>query len=94
MSTLHHAAYDANLLGIDPDGGIHLNEELLRIRDGPILEYALKWVHGTRLRHPCSSRTSQTVTFWRPGMSNSPTQLDHECCAFQLLASPLIRISS
>ena len=52
MSTLHHAAYDANLLGIDPDGGIYINQNLLRIHDGPTLEYALKGVHGTRLRRP------------------------------------------
>ena len=52
MSTLHHAAYDANLLGIDPDGCIHVNADLLRIHDGPTLEYALKGVHDTHLRPP------------------------------------------
>ena len=55
MSTLHHATYDANLLGIDPDGGIYVNEELLRIHDGTTLEYALKGVHGARIRQPRSS---------------------------------------
>ena len=55
MSTLHHAAYDANLLGIDPDRKIYVNKELLRIHDGPTLEYALKGVHGARLRPPRSS---------------------------------------
>lgn len=52
MTALHHAAYDSNLLGIDPDGGIHLNRELLRLHDGPTLECALKGVHGTRLQQP------------------------------------------
>ncbi|MXZ41056.1 MAG: hypothetical protein F4Z18_04560 [Caldilineaceae bacterium SB0666_bin_21] len=28
MSRLHHAAFDANLLGIDPDGRVHLSERL------------------------------------------------------------------
>ena len=28
MSRLHHAAFDANLLGIDPDGRIHVSGEL------------------------------------------------------------------
>lgn len=40
MTTLHHAAYDANLLGIDPDGCVHVNGDLWRIHDGPTLEYA------------------------------------------------------
>lgn len=52
MSPLHHAAYDANLLGINPDGHIKINADLLSIHDGPTLEYALKGVHGTRLRPP------------------------------------------
>ena len=54
MSTLHHAAYDANLLGIDPDGRVYVNNGLLRIHDGPTLEYALKGVHGAHLRPPRS----------------------------------------
>ena len=28
MSRLHHAAFDANLLGIDPDGRVHFSEQL------------------------------------------------------------------
>ena len=32
-----------------------MNNELLRIRDGPTLEYALKGVHSARLRQPRSS---------------------------------------
>lgn len=28
MSRLHHAAFDANLLGIDPDGRVHVSEQL------------------------------------------------------------------
>lgn len=52
MSPLHHAAYDANLLGIDPDGRIKIDADLLSIHDGSTLEYALKGLHGTRLRQP------------------------------------------
>lgn len=35
LSTLHHSAYDRNLLGIDPDGGVHLADALLAEHDGP-----------------------------------------------------------
>jgi hypothetical protein len=39
---LHHAAFDAHLIGIDPDYGIHVSDRLLEIRDGPFLELGLK----------------------------------------------------
>lgn len=52
LSTLHHAAYDRDLLGIDPDGGIHISEAVLGQHDGPTLEKALKEFHGARMRFP------------------------------------------
>jgi putative restriction endonuclease len=58
MSTLHHSAYDANLLGIDAAGRIHVNRDLLEIHDGPTLEYALKGLHGKLIRLP-SGREEQ-----------------------------------
>lgn len=52
LSTLHHAAYDRNLLGIDPDGVIHVAEAVLDQHDGPTLEAGIKGFHGRRLRLP------------------------------------------
>ena len=52
MSALHHAAYDADLLGIDADGGIHINRSLLEMHDGPVLEQALKGLHGRFITLP------------------------------------------
>lgn len=51
MSVLHHSAYDLNLLGIDPDGVIHLNRDLLRIHDGPTLA-SLQGLEGGRIHVP------------------------------------------
>ena len=51
MSVLHHSAYDANLMGIDPDGILHINRELLAIHDGPMLK-ALQNIRGSKLTHP------------------------------------------
>jgi putative restriction endonuclease len=48
---LHHTAYDLNLLGIDADGGIHVNRELLEIRDGPLTK-TLQDTDGTRIATP------------------------------------------
>jgi putative restriction endonuclease len=45
LCKIHHAAYDANLLGISPDGIVHIDDELLQIVDGPMLEHGLKGMH-------------------------------------------------
>lgn len=51
LSKIHHAAFDAHLIGIDPDYGLHVSERLLSQRDGPMLE-ALKRLQGNRLHLP------------------------------------------
>lgn len=52
LSKIHHAAFDANLIGIDSDGIIHLSERLIAMQDGPLLEYGLKAMAGRRLIAP------------------------------------------
>jgi len=52
MSKLHHAAYDADLIGIDPDHRIHISERLLEQHDGPMLELGLKALKGQLIRPP------------------------------------------
>ena len=42
LTKLHHAAFDAHLIGIDPDYRIHVSDRLLEIHDGPLLELGLK----------------------------------------------------
>ena len=51
LSKIHHAAFDAHLIGIDPDFKVHVAERLLSQNDGPLLE-ALKRLHGTDLHLP------------------------------------------
>jgi putative restriction endonuclease len=51
LSKIHHAAFDAHLIGIDPDRRIHIAERLLAQKDGPILE-ALKGLRGITIRMP------------------------------------------
>ena len=36
LSKIHHAAFDADLIGIDPDYRVHVSERLLAQRDGPM----------------------------------------------------------
>jgi putative restriction endonuclease len=46
LTKLHHAAFDAQLIGIGPDFRIHVADRLLEIDDGPFLELGLKGVAG------------------------------------------------
>ena len=36
LSKIHHAAFDNHLIGIDPDGRVHVSERLLMLHDGPL----------------------------------------------------------
>jgi len=51
LSKLHHAAFDAHLIGIDPDYRLHVSEHLLTQNDGPMLE-ALKRLKGKLIHMP------------------------------------------
>lgn len=51
LSKIHHAAFDAHLIGIDPDYRLHVSERLLAQNDGPMLE-AMKALEGGKLRLP------------------------------------------
>lgn len=51
LSKIHHAAFDAHLIGIDPDYRLHVSERLLAQRDGQMLE-ALKRLNGEKLHPP------------------------------------------
>jgi putative restriction endonuclease len=51
LSKIHHAAFDAHLIGIDPDYKLHVSKRLLAQNDGPMLE-AIKGLDGGLLRLP------------------------------------------
>ena len=51
LSKIHHAAFDADLIGIDPDHKIHLSTKLLDEDDGPMLEL-LKGSAGKKMHLP------------------------------------------
>jgi putative restriction endonuclease len=55
LSKIHHAAFDAHLIGIDPDLRIHVSERLLSRHDGPLLE-TLKQLDQGMLHLPARSR--------------------------------------
>ncbi|MCR5877279.1 HNH endonuclease [Phenylobacterium sp. J367] len=69
LSKIHHAAFDAHLIGIDPDYRLHVSERLLTQNDGPMLE-AIKGLDGGLLRLPkrpqdCPDRDRLALRFER-----------------------------
>ena len=69
LSKIHHAAFDAHLIGIDPDYRVHVSEKLLIQHDGPMLE-ALKGLAGGKLHLPgrpkdCPDRDRLALRFER-----------------------------
>lgn len=51
LSKIHHAAFDAHLIGIDRDFRLHVSKRLMDQNDGPMLE-ALKGLSGGQLHLP------------------------------------------
>ncbi len=58
LCSIHHRAFDENLVGISPDYDVHVSRRLLEEEDGPMLE-VLKAFHAAAIELP-SRRT------WRP----------------------------
>ena len=52
LCKIHHAAYDANLLGISPDYTVHINRTLMDEIDGPMLRHGLQEMDGRLLTLP------------------------------------------
>lgn len=49
MCKIHHAAFDASILGISPDLVVHIREDILAEIDGPMLKHGLQERHMQRL---------------------------------------------
>ncbi|MCV7177393.1 HNH endonuclease [Mycolicibacterium sphagni] len=52
LCKIHHAAYDANLLGISPDYVVRINCDLMEEVDGPMLQHGLQEMDGRALTLP------------------------------------------
>jgi putative restriction endonuclease len=52
LCAIHHLAYDRNLMGIDPRGGVHISRRLLEEPDGPMLRTGLQGFHGAAILRP------------------------------------------
>jgi putative restriction endonuclease len=52
MCKIHHAAYDADILGIDPEYRVHIRRDVLEESDGPTLRHALQELNRSTLSTP------------------------------------------
>ena len=73
LCKLHHAAFDANILGIRPDLLIEIREDILREVDGPMLDHGLQEFQGRRLLQVPRSK----------GLRPSPEFLDYRYQRFK-----------
>ncbi len=55
LCKLHHAAFDASILGVSPDYVVEIREDILMEKDGPMLEHGLQRLNGSRLVLPRKS---------------------------------------
>lgn len=54
LCKIHHAAFDANILGVRPDYVVEIRHDILDELDGPMLKHGLQDHHGGRLFVPRS----------------------------------------
>lgn len=52
LCAIHHLAYDRNLMGIAPEGVVHIDTRLLQEIDGPMLKNGLQGFHGAAILKP------------------------------------------
>jgi putative restriction endonuclease len=52
LCKLHHAAFDANIIGIRPDYQVEIRLGVLKEIDGPMLLHGLQGFHGSALVVP------------------------------------------
>ena len=52
LTKIHHAAFDAHLIGIDPDFPIQVSDRLLESHHGLFLQLGLKGIAGTLIDTP------------------------------------------
>lgn len=52
LCKIHHAAYDREFIGISPDLSVHVKENLMREKDGPMLQHGIQEMHGVQISVP------------------------------------------
>jgi putative restriction endonuclease len=56
LCKIHHAAFDQNIIGINPDYKIKIRHDILKETDGPMLKYGIQLLENNDLILPNSKR--------------------------------------
>jgi putative restriction endonuclease len=56
LCKLHHAAFDQNIIGVNPDYRVEVREDILQEIDGPMLKYGLQKLHLQKIVLPGPSK--------------------------------------
>ena len=67
LCKIHHAAYDANVMGISPDFKVHVRPDVMNEIDGPMLKNGIQAMHGTLITTPKSliQKPDRDALAWR-----------------------------
>jgi len=63
LCKLHHAAFDADILGVRPDLKIEVRHDVLREADGPMLKVGLQGFDGQIITVPRQTALRPNVAF-------------------------------
>lgn len=63
LCRIHHAAFDANILGVDSDHKVHIRGDVLEEHDGPMLKHGLQEMHGQLITVPRDSRLQPKLEY-------------------------------
>lgn len=65
LCKLHHAAFDAHIVGVRPDLAIEIRPDILAEVDGPVLRHGLQELAGARIEVPHQAQLQPDVTSLR-----------------------------
>ena len=66
MCKIHHAAYDADIFGIDPSYKVGVRPDVMKEIDGPTLKHTLQEIDGSKIELPDSTKARPILSCWRP----------------------------
>jgi putative restriction endonuclease len=64
LCKIHHAAFDQKIIGITPDYGVRVNQDVLNEVDGPMLKFGIQGFHGQHLMKIPERRKDQPNREW------------------------------
>ena len=63
LCKLHHAAFDANIIGVTPDLEVTVRLDVLQEIDGPMLQHGPQGFQGQRIHVPRAERLKPNRDF-------------------------------